>query len=219
MRIKQNFDKSNGQTPNNQLPETFIPPEIRQHLGDPPLVCGEKREDYDSLFTQLVLNIVPGDIIEWIWAKDVLDLVWEAKRLRTLKAAIIRTETYSSSEKIFGEVFGGFRTNYFEAKETARELAIGWTEKDTKKTRERKSQLAEAGYDINTVTSDALIRNLPAIACIEKMIASCDKRRDDILREIERSRENLAKRIKEQAQQLIEDIEVEPTPSLWTETS
>ena len=57
-----------------------IPPEIEHLFGKRPLIMGEDPAVYDDLFARLAAGVKPGDIIEWLWVKDVVDLVWEAQR-------------------------------------------------------------------------------------------------------------------------------------------
>jgi hypothetical protein len=55
-------------------------------FGPAPLIEGEDAGAYDELLVRISSAVRPADIFEEIWVRDVVDLVWEALRLRRLKA-------------------------------------------------------------------------------------------------------------------------------------
>jgi hypothetical protein len=58
-------------------------------LAPPPLLDGEDRVAYDALLKKLADAVKPADVIEEIFVRDVIDLVWEGLRLRRLKVALM----------------------------------------------------------------------------------------------------------------------------------
>jgi hypothetical protein len=56
-------------------------------LGPPPLFEGEDAGAYDELLARISGAVKPTDIFEENWVGDIVDLVWEAVRLRRLKAS------------------------------------------------------------------------------------------------------------------------------------
>ena len=57
-------------------------------FGPPPLLDSENAESYDELLARISAALKPADILEEIWIRDIVDLVWEALRLRKLKASL-----------------------------------------------------------------------------------------------------------------------------------
>jgi hypothetical protein len=55
-------------------------------LGPPPLIQGEDAGGYDELLARITGTLQSADILEEIWIRDVVDLVWGAFRVRRLKA-------------------------------------------------------------------------------------------------------------------------------------
>ena len=80
----------------------LIPDEIRRLLGKRPLTHGESEEDYDALFARVVAYVEPQDVVEWLSIKDIVDLAWEARRLRLMKAALINSGMPYASRKLVG---------------------------------------------------------------------------------------------------------------------
>jgi hypothetical protein len=69
--------------------ETLVPVEIRDVLGEPPLLATEDPNQYDALLTELAREVRPSDFIEWLWVKDIADLTWDIIRYRRIKASYI----------------------------------------------------------------------------------------------------------------------------------
>src|SRR5499433_4596749 len=79
------------------------PPERAGRLalsGPPPLLEGEDTAAYDELLVQISGAVKPADILEEIWVRDIVDLVWEAFRLRRLKANLITVKAHNGLEQI-----------------------------------------------------------------------------------------------------------------------
>jgi hypothetical protein len=54
-----------------------------------PVIYGEDAAAYTQLTTKILAVIKPGDFIEEMFARDVIDLFWEVTRLRRLKAGLL----------------------------------------------------------------------------------------------------------------------------------
>jgi hypothetical protein len=62
-------------------------------LGPPPLLEGEREAAYSELLARISGALHPGDILEDIWIRDIVDLTWDVFRLRRLKATLIASCT------------------------------------------------------------------------------------------------------------------------------
>ena len=193
----------------------LVPTDILELLGDPPLVRGEEPEDYDRLFNQLAATIDPQDFVDWIYTKDILDLVWEIKRWRIIKSAFFDNELMRSGSRLVGELLEDDTGGYvFDAENKAKQLVVGSNIGDPESQRKLNQLLVTNGLSQQAILSHALILKLNDIERLEKLIASAEKRRDDLLKSIEARRQILAKRLKESSDALIDELEIEdPTPS------
>ena len=59
-------------------------------LGPPPLIPGEKQVIYNELLVRISGTLRPADILEEIWIRDVVDLVWDAASRPTSWAPVPR---------------------------------------------------------------------------------------------------------------------------------
>src|SRR5580692_1110966 len=63
----------------------------RNWAGEPTLLLGEDARGYDELLAQVSRVLVPRDVIEDMWIRDVVDLAWDVLRLRRLNKSAART--------------------------------------------------------------------------------------------------------------------------------
>lgn len=195
-----------------KLPE-IIPPQIAELLGESPLILGEDENEYWNLCAQFASAIQPKDFVEWVWVRDILDLTWEIRRLRRLKAAYLREQCWIRFEI-------RFHTNrWFEPKyddysdEDMRgmveDLRIDWRKGDPEALQEFKRIMADHGTDMDALTSDIAIgSDSVEFVRADRMIERVEKRRGLLLREIERRRDGIARRLKDTSIELVEEIEI-----------
>src|SRR5262245_29334768 len=58
-------------------------------LGEVPAIPGESAASYDELLTRMTETLKPGDLIEEVWVRDIVDMTWDILRLRRLKAGLL----------------------------------------------------------------------------------------------------------------------------------
>jgi len=59
-----------------------IPRHIRELFAEPPLLRAESRDAYDAVWSALVVQFDPREIMEWAWVRDLADLTWDITRMR-----------------------------------------------------------------------------------------------------------------------------------------
>ena len=163
----------------------------------PVLLEGEDEALYAKLLTQVTAAVAPTDVIEEFWVRDVVDLLWEAMRLRRLKASLLRSSTNKGLEQLLTSLIG-----YIEAAE----LANGWYAREKDAVKEVQKLLDSAGLTMDSVMSQTLSWKLNDVERIDHMLASAEARRHMVLREIDRHRAAVALRLQLAAKQ-VEDAE------------
>ncbi|HLH97209.1 MAG TPA: hypothetical protein VKW08_19025 [Xanthobacteraceae bacterium] len=156
-------------------------------FGPAPLAEGEDAEAYDELLLRISAGVRPADILEEIWVRDVVDLTWEALRLRRLKAAVLTM----SARTALAENLGKFMS-YAEAQALARSWAAG----EADAVAAVAERLAAQGLGIENLTAQGLTRTLDPIERIARMIAQAEARRGAALREVERHRASFGPRLR-----------------------
>ena len=75
-------------------------------FGPAPLFEGEDTTAYDELLARISGAVKPADIFKEIWVRDIVDLVWEALRLRRLKANLMTATAYGGLQQILKLLVG-----------------------------------------------------------------------------------------------------------------
>ena len=145
-------------------------------LTPPPLVRGEDRAAYDQLATRITMAVAPENVIEEIWVRDVVDLVWEAMRLRRLKAGLF---TVGASDGMAATLraIGGWSSQ-------ARE----WAARKPGAVAAVNAQLSAAGLDMDDVTASTFAVRIDQFERIERMLAAVEVRRAAALNAIDNRR-------------------------------
>jgi hypothetical protein len=151
------------------------------------LIHGENFAAYDELLSRVTGALKPSDIMEEIWVRDVVDLVWDALRMRRLKASLFAGCAYQGVEKVL-LVLGA--DNFFG-------VSRAWAARDPDAVASVDDALASAGLSMDTVMARTLSENMGDIDRIDRMTMAAEARRNAALREIERYRENFGKRLRD----------------------
>jgi hypothetical protein len=167
-------------------------------IKEKPLLPGEDVRAYDELLASLAQTLQPGDPIECIWVKDIADLVWEAQRLRRWKARLLLIARETALRRILKQVLAAGEDTYSMPKEVlakACRLASDWTCGRVAALHEVEQLLTEAGLDLESIYAQALSDELGTIERFDRLSTIADLRRDAVLREIDRYRAGLARRL------------------------
>jgi hypothetical protein len=145
------------------------------------------------------LGVKPADILEEVWVRDVVDLVWEILRLRRLKTSLLTVSAHKGLERIL---------ECFMAWEAANDLAKRWAAGDQSATEEVSTLLASAGVTMEAVMAQTLSVKIEDIERIDRMIMNAEARRNASLREVDRHRASLAQGLRRVSAE-IEDAQFE----------
>ncbi|MCI9882884.1 MULTISPECIES: hypothetical protein [Methylobacterium] len=209
--------------------------EIPAHLyflfKDRPLLSDEDPSQYQSILLGIVQQICPSDVIEAIWVKNIVDLVWEAIRIRRWKRQImvgaqleaikdlIRPPLERSSSAIIAQLtaqspyaaaaglgpetgWGQSSTNEFVVP-SVDALAEGWIAGNSLEREQVNKILEKLGMTEENVLAHAFLLNLPSIERIDRMVSLADHRRDTLFRQIERKRADFAYPLRNAAEEIL----------------
>ncbi|HZH53144.1 MAG TPA: hypothetical protein VEZ16_14830 [Microvirga sp.] len=159
-----------------------------------PLALGESEQDYDNLLVSVSAAVRPGDAIETLLVKDIVELRWEIMRLRRIQASILMTAAKSALSRLLqiedtGPSKGGRVL-------TVPELLQGFVDRDEKAIAAVEKVLVRRGKDLDAILAEAMVNKLDEIGPIERMIAAADGRHSRLLRDIDRRREADARRLR-----------------------
>jgi hypothetical protein len=182
-------------------PLPAVPAETAQRtLGRPPLIPGDDRAGYDGLLASVSGTVGPADLIEAAWVRDVVDLIWEALRLRRLKAALMTARAGDGMASMLGNL---------EPSLEVFAISRGWVARKLEAVGQAEAMLDAAGLGMEHVMAQTLRRHIEVFERIDRMIASAEVRRAATLREIAHYRAELAAGLRRAAQEAIENEAIE----------
>jgi hypothetical protein len=165
-------------------PTAAAEPSAAPHLYTALLLHGEDPEAHDVIWSRITAAVRPADILEEIWVEDVVDLVWEAFRLRRFKSCLMTT---AASKGVLNVLSASLPYA------AAHEMATKWAAGDTERV---ESTLEQAGLTMEHVVAETWVERQEEMERLDRMIASAEERRNTMLREIERHRAVLASRLR-----------------------
>jgi hypothetical protein len=182
--------------PNNAMPnsEGLGISEIgRRIFGALPEIPGENAASYDELLTRMSETLKPGDLLEEVWVRDIVDLAWEALRLRRLKARLLAAR---AREGLVDVLFDLGAPN---VSDTSR----AWAARDPAAIESINATLSGAGLSMDSVMARTLSKSIRDIESIERMTMAAEARRNAALEQIDRHRAKFALRLR----RTIEEVE------------
>jgi hypothetical protein len=157
-------------------------------FGPAPLVEGENAGAYDELLVRISSAVRPHDIFEEIWVRDIVDLVWEAFRLRRLKACVMTAGARAALAINLSPLVG---------REQADGLTRSWAARRPGANAEVEEHLATIGIGLDGVAAQGLCLKLDVLERIDRMIMAAEARRNAALREIDRHRATLGRQLRQ----------------------
>ncbi|HEY1541772.1 MAG TPA: hypothetical protein VGG01_05140 [Xanthobacteraceae bacterium] len=145
-------------------------------LGPPPLNPGDDPAGYATLLARLVAEVGPTSVIEETCVREVAEMMWEAARLRRLKAKLM---TISAGDAV-REVLQVVGVEFFEADH----LAKRWAARELAAVGEVDELLNAAGLDMHHVMAKTLELRIDKIERFDRMAAGAESRRAGALREM-----------------------------------
>ncbi len=167
---------------------------------------GESAERFDALQRSIVQELKPQDMIEAIWTKNIIDLIWEAQRLRRWRASILEQADLQAVEELIQPSLNNLDPYGVLSNERRYDdsLAAGWATGSEKETAKVEKFLARRGLTAESVRAHGFLTNLASIERIDRMAHSADQRRDALFRELDGKRTNFARRARSIATDIID---------------
>jgi hypothetical protein len=192
---------------NTALPASdlrVLPRDLGSLFAQRPLIQGESEDEYDDLLSRVTSAVAPADVIEAVWVKDIVDLIWESQRLRRLKASLLMAARKQAVIRLLQSNHTKLGPLSFGRGDRNLETVCQWLAGDKAADGKVKGLLAECGLDLESVMAQALADHLRRVERIDQMIVSADTRRHKVLAEIERHRDALARRLRTASEDVID---------------
>ena len=176
-------------------------------LGPAPLLEGEDRAAYIGLLEEVRRQVTPKDTIEKIYVRDVVDLTWELMRSRRIKVALLHKGQVRAIQQLTSsENWPGLDS---DAKFSVR-AAVKTSFADGMKV------LAKYGVTLQDVNAHAFAAERETLLLLDQNMMQIEARRNFALREIERRRASLGRRLGaviNEVEAEYREVQIEGSPS------
>jgi hypothetical protein len=173
----------------NAAVQTALPPYIRELFGSPPLATVEDHDAYDGLLSELVLEIDPHGIREWMWVRDLADVNWDILRIRRAIASIFNISFKPALIEVLKTALP-WGTGFVSVAELADEWHAAPNEAAGIGGRARVIEtLASHGLKPDAVMGQVFMQHARVLERMEQMLASAERRRAALTRELQAHRE------------------------------
>lgn len=156
-------------------------------LGDPPLLPGEDRAAYDELHDRLMADTKPLDAIEYIWVREFTDLTWQILRLRRYLTALSASRLHQGLERIL--------TPRISSIGKMKDLVSEWARRDEESLAVVEELMGQFEFSNDTIEAETFVSILKSADKIENLMSVAEAKRTNIIREIGRRRETLARQL------------------------
>jgi hypothetical protein len=180
--------------------------DLQSLLGPPPLLEGEDASTYHALKSRILSAVKPEDAIEGMWVRDILDLLWETVRLRRLKAKLMRATAHQGLQELLRPLVHN---------SSLKELIRGWVIREPEAVKQVKQILRQAGLDKEAIAAQTLAAELDTFEKIDRMIMRTEARRHVVLREIDRRRDAVARRLRDVSSEVENEEAPAIAPAKW----
>jgi hypothetical protein len=165
-------------------------------LAVAPLIAGEDAASYEELLARMTATLEPADILEEIWVRDIVDLVWDAFRLRRLKSHLLTASAHEGMAKVLEGL------DFTDPWHTSRK----WAARSQEAVEEVETALRAAGLGMDAVMARTLSVRIAEIERIDRMTMAAEARRNAVLHEIDHHRAAFARRMKRTIDELEESV-------------
>jgi hypothetical protein len=176
-------------------------------FGAPILLAMDSPEEFASLQAAWIDEIKPNGPIERMYVENAAETLWELKRLRRIKALMVRNASRAALENLLKQLI---RDQHFMLKtenaEKAEQLALDYFTCNAGK-KEVLEMLSQFGLDARAIDAEAFRLCLPDLETLDKSLISSEKRLNKTIRLIAVYRKDLARLIRRSADWILDTTE------------
>lgn len=183
--MSQSYDASNS----TASPHRLLPERLSFLLDERPLLWFEDAQAYDALLSELAAEYDPKGTVEFMLVKDIADAQWECGRLRRMRRAAIEVEFPDAAHRLMRESYEEQTgLGYSDARRSLEVIARLSIRGDGEASKELNDATEAAGVTYQMVHYEAHKRGLKTITAIEEALSRAERRRDQVMRQIEERR-------------------------------
>lgn len=174
-------------------------------LAPPPLLISKSAEEYAALLVALRKEIQPTGVIEQLYLEDMAAIVWEIQRLRRCKAGIVNNAYRAALQSLLQRLLlNPELLDQITSEGEAAELAERWF-KNQKGKEKVLTLLNHYNLDETAIEAEAVRQSWSDLELVERMLMLQRSRLDKTLGCVADYRDNLATRMRQGSDQILEN--------------
>lgn len=174
--------------PGSEALSRLIPERLLYLFSERPLLWCEDAGEYDALLAEIFAEMDPKGVIETLLVKDLVDYLWEIRRLRALKVAAFHAELPSAAGRMLERSYNNPMMRNFHA-EQVKGLVFAAAAGLPVQAQSLERQMSEAHVTAAMMQYEALKVGLNVMTAIETSLVRLERRRDQILKQISERRQ------------------------------
>lgn len=179
---------------------------LKRLLDSPQLLPNEDAKEFLQLFDSLEDYAKPQTTRDYMAVYQATVLTWEILRYQRIKVGVLANHQQAALQSLLLKIKGSTASNNdypgAVARLEARDLAASWFKVPTSRAATMKL-IEAAGYPANAIEVEAFQLALPALAMIERLIVSAQKRLDQFLFVLEGTAKASARALRQAAEKAI----------------
>jgi hypothetical protein len=179
---------------------------LQRHLDTPQLLPHENAKEFIQLFDSLAEYGKPQTSRDYLALHQATVLTWDILRYQQMKIGVLRSHQRPALESLLRKIKVGTASKMgiseVVAQSEARELAAPWFKDPTSRPAMMRV-IENAGYPPDALEVEAFQLALPALATIERLVVSAQKRLDKFLDDLERTSKASARALRLAAEKAI----------------
>lgn len=167
----------------------------------PALLITESAAEYKAFHARLVAEVRPNGMIEEMFVGDVATMTWDISRLQRGKVGIVNLQFIPSLRVLLLRLFDQHES--LVPHDKIDHLARNWFT-DPISRKEVLDLLQQFGLDDRAIEAESIRNSLDDLANVDRMLTLLETRRSKALRSIGTCRADLAERLRQRSELLIE---------------
>lgn len=175
----------------------FYPDGIAYLIEERPLLWFEEPEKYDNLLKELFAELAPRGALECILVKNLVDYIWELRRMKKLKCAAVNFAMPDSAARLLSpeqKLFKGKPSP--QVRDLAANVAYGESDNTAMETEQLEQEMLSKRITAEMIHYDALVSIKDRIDWIMRECERLEDRLHRLMGDYERRRSTLAAMVK-----------------------
>jgi hypothetical protein len=178
------------------------PDELKSFFGERPLIRGEDPSVFEALRDRIAEAVGPQDAMDWLWVSDLATAAWDAQRARRLSAQLYEAARKEAIQTILSDLLQHEIPGAAGRRQHCHATAAEWLQAGRDGEAAMAEFLATYGLEPEVVTAEIFRLRADALERLDRMAAAADRRRDLVIREIERRRRDRAEHFRRACEDL-----------------